>query len=126
MSNTFKNIIAWQKAYQYCLAVYRNTADFPEFEKYGLRSQFTRAAVSVTANIAEGYRKLSKQDKLRFFNIAQGSLEECRNYNILSKDLQYITEEDYYVLEEKLEIASKFLNSYCEGVRKNSGIKDEL
>ena len=126
MSYTFKDILAWQKAYQYCLAVYKVTAGFPEFERFGLRSQFTRAAVSVTANIAEGYRKLSKQDKLRFFNIAQGSLEECRNYNILSKDLQYITEENYYVLEEKLEIASKFLNSYCEGVRKNSGIKDEL
>lgn len=126
MSYTFKDILAWQKAYQYCLAVYKVTAGFPDFERFGLRSQFTRAAVSVTANIAEGYRKLSKQDKLRFFNIAQGSLEECRNYNILSKDLQYITEEDYYVLEEKLEIASKFLNSYCEGVRKNSGIKDEL
>lgn len=126
MSYTFKDILAWQKAYQYCLAVYKVTAGFPDFERFGLRSQFTRAAVSVTANIAEGYRKLSKQDKLRFFNIAQGSLEECRNYNILSKDLQYITEEDYYVLEDKLEIASKFLNSYCEGVRKNSGIKDEL
>ena len=126
MSYTFKDILAWQKAYQYCLAVYKVTAGFPDFERFGLRSQFTRAAVSVTANIAEGYRKLSKQDKLRFFNIAQGCLEECRNYNILSKDLQYITEEDYYVLEEKLEIASKFLNSYCEGVRKNSGIKDEL
>ena len=126
MSYTFKDILAWQKAYQYCLTVYKVTADFPEFEKYGLRSQFTRAAVSVTANIAEGYRKLGKQDKLRFFNIAQGSLEECRNYNILSKDLQYITEEDYYMLEEKLEITSKFLNSYCEGVRRNSGVKDEL
>ena len=126
MSYNFKDILAWQKAYQYCLAVYKVTAGFPDFERFGLRSQFTRAAVSVTANIAEGYRKLSKQDKLRFFNIAQGSLEECRNYNILSKDLQYITEEDYYVLEDKLEIASKFLNSYCEGVRNNSGIKDEL
>ena len=125
MAYTFKNIIAWQKAYQYCLVIYKNTTDFPDFEKYGLRSQFTRAAVSVTAKIAEGYRKLSKQDKLRFFNIAQGSLEECRNYNILSKDLQYISQDDYNMLEEQLEIASKFLNSYCDGVKRNSGIKDE-
>ena len=125
MSNTFKNIIAWQKAYQYCLAVYRNTADFPEFEKYGLRSQFTRAAVSVTANIAEGYRKLSKQDKLRFFNIAQGSLEECRNYNMLSKDLGYITEEQYNELEYLASGASKFLNAYCVGIVRKSGVKDD-
>ncbi|MBQ3805660.1 MAG: four helix bundle protein [Prevotella sp.] len=125
MSYSFKDILAWQKAYVYCLTVYKVTADFPDFERFGLRSQFTRAAVSVTANIAEGYRKLSKQDKLRFFNIAQGSLEECRNYNILSKDLQYISQDDYNTLEEQLEIASKFLNSYCEGVKRNSGIKDE-
>jgi four helix bundle protein len=125
MSNTFKNIIAWQKAYQYCLAVYRNTADFPEFEKYGLRSQFTRAAVSVTANIAEGYRKLSKQDKLRFFNIAQGSLDECRNYNMLSKDLGYITEEQYNELEYLADGSSKFLNAYCVGIVRKSGVKDD-
>ena len=124
MAYTFKNIIAWQKAYQYCLVVYKNTTDFPDFEKYGLRSQFTRAAVSVTANIAEGYRKLSKQDKLRFFNIAQGSLDECRNYNMLSKDLGYITEEQYNEMEFMADGASKFLNAYCEGILNNSGVKD--
>ena len=124
MKQTFKDIIAWQKAYDYCLYVYKVTAQFPEFERFGLRSQFTRAAVSITANIAEGYRKLSKQDKLRFFNIAQGSLDECRNYNLLSRDLGYISDEEYNILEEKIEIASKFINSYCNGIINNNGVKD--
>ena len=124
MAYTFKDIVAWQKSYDYCLYVYKVSANFPEFERFGLRSQFTRAAVSITANIAEGYKKLSRQDKLRFLNISQGSLEECRNYNLLSRDLGYISDEEYNILEEKIEIASKFINSYCNGIIKNNGVKD--
>lgn len=61
------------------------TRTFPEIERFGLISQFQRATVSITANIAEGYRKIGKADKLRFLNTSQGSLEEGRNYIILSK-----------------------------------------
>ena len=121
---SFENIIAWQKAHAFCLLVYKSTRDFPEHERYGLCSQFQRAAVSISANIAEGYKKLSKADKLRFFNIAQGSLEECRNYIILSKDLDYISEDIYYELRNSVEEASKFLNAYCKGVINDSGLKD--
>ena len=75
---------------------------FPEFEKYGLSSQFQRAAVSIVANIAERYKKLGKADKLRFMNIAQGSLEECRCYVMLSKDLGYINEEEFQEFLKRL------------------------
>ena len=72
----------------------------------------------------EGYKKLSKADKLRFFNIAQGSLEECRDYILLSRDLEYITMNQFGELHESIENTSVFLNSYCKGVINNSGIKD--
>ncbi|MBR4572094.1 MAG: four helix bundle protein [Prevotella sp.] len=124
MTKTFKDIIAWQKAYDYCLCVYKKTENFPDFERFGLRSQFTRAAVSITANIAEGYKKISKQDKLRFLNIAQGSLEECRNYNLLSKDLEYISPETFEELEQKINNTSTFLNAYRNGILNNNGIQD--
>ena len=75
MVYSFENIIAWQKAHAFVLFVYRVTRHFPKDEIFGLTSQFRRAAVSIEANIAEGYKKLSKADKLRFFNISQGSLE---------------------------------------------------
>jgi four helix bundle protein len=65
------------------------TRFFPKSEIYGLSSQFRRAAISIAANIAEGFRKRSKQDNARFLNIAQGSTEECRYYLILTKDLEY-------------------------------------
>lgn len=94
MTYSFKDIKAWQYAHQFVLQVYRITKLFPEFEKFGLCSQFQRAAVSIPANIAEGYKKIGKADKLRFFNIAQGSLEECRYYVLLAKDLDYINQKN--------------------------------
>lgn len=122
--NSFRDIIAWQKAHDFVLAVYDKCKDFPSCEKFGLWSQFTRAAVSIPANIAEGYKKLSKADKLRFLNISQGSLEECRYYIILSKDLHYISEEDATLLNFKIEGTSWYLNAYINGIINNSGVKD--
>ena len=116
MSNSFKDIKAWQFAHQFVIDVYKHTREFPETERFGLCSQFQRAAVSIAANIAEGYKKLSRADKLRFYNIAQGSLEECRYYVLLSKDLGYITEEHYNILFNTVEETSKLLNGYCKGV----------
>ena len=124
MTYKFENVIAWQKAHQFVLAVYRITKDFPTEEVYGLTSQFRRAAVSIEANIAEGYKKLSKADKLRFMNISQGSTEECRDYILLSRDLQYIDELQFSELYNLLEDASKMLYLYCNGIMNNNGIKD--
>jgi len=124
MAFSFKDIIAWQKAYEFVLLVYKATKRFPDFEKHGLSSQFQRAAVSIVANIAEGYKKLSKADKLRFMNIAQGSLEECRCYVLLSKDLEYITEEEFQSLSFSVEGASYYLNAYCKAITEDRGIHD--
>lgn len=119
----FENVIAWQKAHVFVLSVYRLTKSFPKEELFGLTSQFRRAAVSIEANIAEGYKKLSKADKLRFLNISQASLEECRNYIILSRDLEYIDVENINTLYQQIEQASWFLNKYCKGIIENNGIK---
>ena len=79
-ARTFEDLVVWQKAHQFALAAYRLTRAFPRSEVYGLTSQFRRAAVSIAANVAEGFRKRGNADKLRFLNIAQGSLEESRYY----------------------------------------------
>ncbi|MBO4593718.1 MAG: four helix bundle protein [Bacteroidaceae bacterium] len=121
MTNSFKDIVAWQKAHQLVLNVYKATANFPEYEKFSLASQFQRAVVSIPANIAEGYRKDGIGDKLRFLNISQGSLEECRYYVILSKDLGYISEDLYNNLTENIEETSKLLNAYYAAIRANHG-----
>src|SRR5437667_7757197 len=88
-AKSFEDLVVWQKAHQFVLGIYRLTDGFPKTETYGLTSQLRRAAVSIPANIAEGFKKNGRPDKVRFMNIAQGSVEECRYYLILAKDLGY-------------------------------------
>ena len=124
-SKSFREVRAWQKAHEFVLAFYKTKKMFPDDEKFALVPQFQRAAVSIAANIAEGYRKLSKADKLRFFNIAQGSLEECRYYIILSHDVGYYTKEVANDMWTKIEAASTILDAYCKAIKDNKGITDE-
>jgi len=112
-ARTFQDLIVWQKAHQLVLSIYQCTEAFPKKEIYGLTSQFRRAAISVAANITEGFRKTGKPDKCRYMNISQGSLEECRYYLILSKDLGYLDiQGPMYQLEE----VSKLLEAYSKAI----------
>lgn len=122
MAKSFTDIVAWQFAHAFVLSVYKTTQTFPDTERFGLCPQFQRAAVSIPANIAEGFKKLGKADKLRFFNIAQGSLEECRYYVILSRDLQYIGDTAYQALWNDIEKVSWYLNAYCKGIINNAAL----
>ena len=120
MTQNFTEIIAWQKAHAFVLQVYKTTKCFPASERYGLCPQFERAAVSIAANIAEGYKKDGIADKLRFLNIAQGSLEECRYYILLSKDLEYIPIEEYNTLNQSIEETSRLLSAYYKGIKERN------
>ena len=112
-AKTFEDLLVWQKAHFFVLSAYRLSGAFPKHEIYGLVSQFRRAAISIAANIAEGFRKHSKPDKIRFYNIARGSVEECRYYLILTKDLEYSDISEAKLL---LEEVSKLLEAYCQSV----------
>ena len=124
-SKSFREVRAWQKAHEFVLAFYKTKKMFPDDEKFALIPQFQRAVVSIAANIAEGYKKLSKADKLRFMNIAQGSLEECRYYIILSHDVGYYSKDVANDMWTKIEAASTVLNAYCKAIKDNKGITDE-
>lgn len=116
-SKHFTELIVWQKSHQFVLCVYTLTKTFPKEELFGLTSQFRRASISIAANIAEGYSKKGLKDKIRFLNIAQGSLAECEYYLRLTKDLGY---GNVVKLETDLEEASKLLNAYSRAIKKNS------
>lgn len=115
-TKSFTELIVWQKAHQLVLGIYTLTNDFPKHEIYGLTSQVRRAAVSIAANIAEGYKKKGSKDKLRFFNIAESSLEEVRYYCILIKDLEYA---DTDKLTPLLDEIGKLLSSYMKKINTN-------
>lgn len=105
----FEDLIVWQKAHRYVISIYQATKRFPKEETYGLVSQMRRAAVSIPANIAEGFKKISKAEKAHYLNIAQSSLEETRYYLILSNDLGLC---DNASMGEQAEEISKLLTSY--------------
>ena len=118
-SKSFEDLIVWQKAHKFVLKVYLVTSLFPKSELYGLTSQYRRDAVSIAANIAEGYKRIGIKDKLRFMNIAQASLEECRYYIILAEDLKYTINEDSQDLRSKINEVSKILFSYVKAMKQN-------
>ena len=112
-AKTFEEVEVWKKAHAWVLAVYRLTENFPRHEMFGLTTQLWRAAVSIPANFVEGFKKKGRADKARFYNIAQGSLEECRYYMILARDLGY---GDTTSLFESLKEVSRMLEAYSRSM----------
>lgn len=107
---SFTDLIVWQKSHQLALNIYKITLQLPSEERFGISSQMRRAAVSIPANLAEGFRKQSLKEKQRYINMSQGSLEELRYYLILVNDLGYITSvED---IKDSLDEVAIFLWKY--------------
>jgi four helix bundle protein len=116
-ARTFRDLVVWQKAHQFVLSVYGFTAHFPKPETYGLSIQMRKAAVSIPANIAEGFRRRGKADKVRFLNTSESSVEESRYYLILSEDLGYGKTGE---LLDSLEEVSRLLNAYAKAILNSS------
>jgi four helix bundle protein len=116
-ARSFRDLIVWQKAHEFVLRTYELIKQFPREERYCLIPQLRRAAVSIPANIAEGFKKRGIPDENRLFNVSQGSLEECRYYLILGDDLGY---GDCTALEPVLEEVSRLLVAYAKPVVRNN------
>jgi four helix bundle protein len=112
-SQSFRDVVVWQKAHAFALTCYRLADAFPKHELYALGSQLRRAASSVPCNFVEGFRKRGTLDKLRFYNIAQGSADECLYHLILAHDLGYA---DTTALQDQLEEVCRLLQGYINGV----------
>ena len=113
VSRTFQDLQVWQKAHAWVIDIYRITGRFPREELYGLTAQLRKAAVSVPANVAEGFKRRGKADKVRFFNISQASLEECRYYLILARDLGYAQTNGQMATTDEI---ARMLDSYMRAV----------
>ena len=106
----------WKQSHAIVLEVYRTTQAYPSEERFGLVSQMRRAAVSVPANIAEGFKRRTLKDKSHFYNIAQGSMEELRYYFIVCRDLHYTI--DYQCLDEKADHVARMLTSLIHSLER--------
>ena len=115
----YKDLQVWQKAHQLVLQVYQHTAAFPLEEKYGLVNQFRRAAKSIAANIVEGFTRITAKDKIRYYGMAMGSIQECRYFSFLCTELTYA---DMNLLEDEFRHLSILLKKYMDRIRENHGV----
>jgi len=117
MLKSFQELDVWKKGHGFTLAVYRLTKGFPKDERFGLVSQLRRSAASIGANIAEGFGRRSTKDFVRYLEIAVGSLEETRNYLLLSRDLGYCEERDFDSLNLQLDEIGRMLGGLSRSLR---------
>jgi four helix bundle protein len=87
---TFKDLVVWQKAFQLTVTLYRVTRSFPADERYGMTAELRKTSRSVAYNIAEGHKRSSTAEYLRFLSIAAGSAAELETQILLARELGYL------------------------------------
>ena len=105
----FTELNAWKEAHNLVLLVYRMTENFPDKERFGLTNQLRRAVVSISSNIAEGFGRNTKNDKIHFYTMAKGSLFETQNQMYIAKDLGYINKEQSSIFEKQADTVSRLI-----------------
>ena len=121
MTKSFEDLTVWQEGHKLVLGIYDITKQFPGDERFGLVSQMRRAAVSIPANIAEGFKRRGARDKIRFYNIAEGSLEELKYFLILSQDLRYIASKEE--LMNRANTVGRLLHGLITSIEKRHQLK---
>lgn len=114
---TFKDLGAWQEGHQLVLVVYRLTKKFPKDELFGLTNQIRRAAVSITSNIAEGFGRTSSKEKHQFYSIARGSVTEVQNQLLISRDVSYISAEEFDEADGQADLVHKIITGLVRSTR---------
>lgn len=116
MSN-FRNLMIWQKSIALTTKIYNATKKFPKEEQFGITSQIRRSTVSIPSNIAEGFGRGSNKEYLRFLNISTGSLFELQTQLEISKNIEYLTEEEYTILYEDSREVERMLISFINKIK---------
>jgi len=108
--SAFTDLRAWQEGHKLVLDIYSCTKNFPQYELFGLVNQMRRAAISFTSNIAEGFRKRSRKEKMQFFTTALASLTELQNQCIIARDVEYMDGDTYVKLSGQSKLVSRITN----------------
>src|SRR3989338_2316899 len=118
---SYKELIVWQKSFQLVILVYKLTSKFPREEIYGLTSQVRRASVAIPSNIAEGFARKYRKEYIQFLSVAYGSGAEFETQLLLSKELKYMSEEEYSKIILLLGEVMKMLNKMLLNLRNTNG-----
>ena len=114
---SFTDLNAWQEAHRLLLLTYRYTKLFPKDEQFILVSQMRRCALSISSNIAEGFGRKTAKDKLRFYTIAQGSTTELQNQLLASRDLAYLSSEDFAIVAAQTVTVRKLIHGLMRSLQ---------
>lgn len=115
--HSFTDLIAWQKTHSLVIEIYKALNEFPKTELYGLTSQIKRAAISIAANIAEGFSRKTNKDKTQFYYIALGSLTELQSHLVIARDLSFIGKENFQRLATLTMEVSRLINSLIKNLK---------
>jgi four helix bundle protein len=116
----FEKLQVWQKAMNFCKLVYKKTNDFPDEERFGLISQFRRAATSIPLNIAEGSACRTNNEFIQFLTIALRSQYECVTIIKLAYDLGFLNKSDYKTLEDKVAEIGRLTQALINSIKRKS------
>jgi len=114
----FEDLRIWQEAHSLVLIIYKLTKKFPKEELFGVISQLRRAGSSIPANIVEGFYLNTTKELIKFLFTARGSTGEVIYFLILSRDLEYITEEEYLTMRGRYERLAKSINALINSLKK--------
>jgi four helix bundle protein len=120
MPESFRDLIAWQKAMTLVTEIYRTTDSFPQREIYGLTNQVRRAGVSVASNIAEGKGRLSKKEFVHFLSQARGSLLEAQTQLEIGRNLGFLSNESFNDLDSKAQEVGRIINGLIAKIRRTA------
>jgi len=112
-----KELEVWQKSKSLAIDLYKATDAFPRIEQFGLTSQVRRAAVSVTANIAEGWGRGSTREYIQCLPIARGSLMELDTHLIIADELKYLQSGHAAKFQARIESVGQMLNRLIQALR---------
>ena len=113
----FTDLNAWKEGHKLVLMVYKATENFPTKEKFSLVDQMRRAAISVTSNIAEGFSRQSKKEKIQFYSMAKSSVTEIQNQLIIARDIGYLNQDKFNKLANQSVIVSKLLSGLIRKIK---------
>jgi four helix bundle protein len=119
----FTDLQVWQLARELRKQVYKLARKFPAEEKFGLASQVQRAAISITANIAEGFGRYSYQENIQFCRTARGSVFEVRDHLISAEDQNYISAAEHQVAAALAQRVIQTLNGYIRATKERQNLK---
>lgn len=114
---SFTDLLAWKESHKLVLLIYKATDSFPSKENYSLIDQMRRSAVSISSNIAEGFSRQGKKEKLQFYYTSKASLTELQNQLLIARDVNYLAREKFDEIAEHSVHVSRLITGLIRSIK---------